>query len=65
MNLQLGLDLKAATRVGLGPFMTFSLGQYDHVSTSFGGQTTSSDVENTVLHEWLTFGVRAVCDFAR
>jgi hypothetical protein len=65
VNLQLGLDLKAATRVGLGPFVTFSLGKYDHVSTSFGGQTTSTDLENSALHEWLTFGVRAVYDFAR
>jgi hypothetical protein len=65
VNLQLGLDLKAATRVGLGPFVTLGLGQYDHVSTSFGGQTASSDVANTGLHGWLTFGVRAVYDFAR
>jgi outer membrane protein W len=59
-NLQAGLDYKALPNFGVGPFVSFSLGQYDSVSNSGSLAEASSggDIANPALHEWLTFGVR-------
>jgi len=59
-NLQAGLDYKALPNVGVGPFVSFSLGQYGSTSNSGSVARISSggDIPNPALHEWLTFGVR-------
>lgn len=60
VNVQLGGDFKVVRGFGLGPFAMFSLGQFDTV----GGDAGSVSVTAQELHEWLTFGVRGVYDFA-
>ncbi|MEI9936524.1 MAG: hypothetical protein WDO69_04795 [Pseudomonadota bacterium] len=54
VNLQGGADFKVADAVAVGPFVSFSLGQY---STASQGDV-SADIQNTALHEWLTLGVK-------
>jgi outer membrane protein W len=58
VNLQGGLDYKLSPAFGIGPFLSFSLGQYGSYSSSGGGQSASGDIDKTAIHEWLTFGVR-------
>jgi len=59
-NLQAGADIKALPNLGVGPFVSFSFGQYGSVSNSGsvaeGG--SGGDIENKAIHEWLTLGVR-------
>ena len=59
-NLQAGLDFKALHNLGVGPFVSFSLGQYDSTSTSgsIARGNPGGDIPNKALHEWFTFGVR-------
>lgn len=54
LNLQGGADFAVADGLAVGPFLSFSLGQY---STSWV-EDESSDIEETAMHQWLTFGVR-------
>lgn len=60
LNLQGGADYKLSPAFGIGPFLSFSLGQYSSTSTSgsTGGAATSGDISDKTMHEWLTFGVR-------
>jgi opacity protein-like surface antigen len=62
VNLQVGGDYRLSEQAGIGPFASFSLGQYDTASLTQDGQTKSADIKQTALHEWLTFGVRGVFD---
>jgi hypothetical protein len=59
--LQVGADYNAMP-FGIGPFATFSLGQFSYCS---GGDNTfqqTCPIEHTALHEWLTFGIRGTFD---
>jgi hypothetical protein len=47
-NVQTGLDYKVAPNLGVGPFVMLSVGEYS--------------VQDAVLHEWLTIGVRGAYD---
>jgi hypothetical protein len=63
LNLQAGFDFGLGRPgLGVGPFMSFSLGQYDRVSTNCSGPGTCifapGDVPDKSLHEWLVFGAR-------
>jgi hypothetical protein len=69
VNLQGGLDfrLPSLPDLGIGPFLTFSLAQYDHLNGTVNGSNVptssgSQSIANTALHEWLMFGVRGVYD---
>jgi outer membrane protein W len=63
LNLQVGGDYKAMPNLGLGPFLAFSVGKFGSQSTTpAGGATTTVELQNTALHEWLTIGVRGVYD---
>ena len=57
-NLQLGGDYKVSRSLGIGPFASFSLGQYSSASTSLNGVSTSVDIKDKALHEWFVVGVR-------
>jgi hypothetical protein len=59
-HLQAGLDLRATTAIGLGPFVGYSIGQFSRATTSNALGSTSGDLANRVMHEWLEFGVRGV-----
>jgi hypothetical protein len=54
LNLQGGADFKVADAVAVGPFLSFSLGQYSSVSSG----DASGDITNKAIHEWLTIGVK-------
>jgi len=54
LNLQGGADFKVADAFTVGPFLSFSLGQYSKVSSG----DFSADIEQTALHQWLTFGAK-------
>ncbi len=61
-NFQLGVDFELARRATIAPFISFSLGQYDSLTTttrlgSFS-QTTESNLAKQSLHEWIFIGVR-------
>lgn len=51
-NLQLGIDFALGSVVRLGPYASFSMGEYTSTSTSVSPGSTT--------HEWLTFGARFV-----
>jgi hypothetical protein len=64
INLQGGLDFKVAPGVALGPFLSFSIGQYSSTSSSCSGNacagltTDSGDIDDKALHQWLLLGIR-------
>jgi opacity protein-like surface antigen len=62
VNLQLGADYKVMPNFGVGPFLSFSVGQYTSESGSFNGMTISQDIQSKALHEWLTIGLRGAYD---
>jgi hypothetical protein len=68
-NLQAGVDFPVSDVVALGPFATFTLGQYDHTDTSCSGNGCTGfveqdqDIDDKSLHNWLLFGVRSTFDF--
>jgi hypothetical protein len=59
-NLQLGLDFAIGSVVKIGPWVSFSIGQYSSGSISGGGNFTGGDIQNKTVHEWLMGGVRLV-----
>jgi hypothetical protein len=61
-NLQAGIDLKSESDVGVGPFVTFGLGEFSSCSISGGGSLGRCTIEHTEFHEWVTVGVRFVTD---
>jgi hypothetical protein len=64
INIQGGLDFELASGLALGPFLSFSLGQYSSYSTSCSGSgceavdSGSNDIDDKALHQWLLLGVR-------
>jgi outer membrane protein W len=62
-NFQGGGDFEVAPNLRLGPFVSFSIGQYGSASVSGTGRTASEDFAHKSLHEWLLLGVRGVYNF--
>jgi hypothetical protein len=62
INLQGGLDFKVAPGLALGPFLSFSVGQYSSTSTSCSGNSCiaieSGGIDDKALHQWFLLGVR-------
>ena len=62
MNLQVGADYVLPHGLVLGPFFSFSLGQFRSVATTtrIGDTTTTTDedLEKHALHEWILIGIR-------
>jgi len=60
--LEAGGDYKATPALAVGPFVNFALGKYTTWSSSSTSNGTSADrhgdLQDTGLHEWLTFGLR-------
>jgi opacity protein-like surface antigen len=61
-NLQLGADYKLAPKIAIGPFLSVSIGQFRHLSTTMAignnTGTTDQDLAKTSLHEWILIGAR-------
>ena len=62
VNLQGGADFRIAQKVALGPFISFSLGQFQSTSTTTTNGNTSTTTERDLtdksLHEWFLVGAR-------
>ncbi len=62
LDLQVGGDFRVSEHFVLGPFVSFSIGEYTSwsMTTTAAGVTTteSGDLKNTGPHEWLTIGLR-------
>jgi len=65
LNLQAGLDISVAEHFKLGPFLSFSLGQFGSASfectggPACGGTgSIDGDIEEKGMHQWLVIGVR-------
>jgi hypothetical protein len=63
LNLQGGLDFKVADGLALGPFLSFSIGQYSDSSASCSGNacaddSASEEIDSKALHQWLLLGIR-------
>jgi outer membrane protein W len=58
LNLQAGADYMVSKSVGIGPFLSFSLGRYSTGSFEFEGRTESGGIGKKEFHEWLVLGVR-------
>lgn len=57
-RLQAGADFGVAEGVGVGPFVSFSFGQYSSMHAESGGLGVDADIPSTRMHEWLTFGAK-------
>jgi hypothetical protein len=62
VNLQAGADYKAMTRLGLGPFAQFGLGQFSSCSMNGTARPSTCTIQQAPVHEWLTIGLRAAFD---
>ncbi len=49
LNLQAGANFKVADSIGVGPFVSFSLGQFSSVE--------GNDIKDKSMHQWLVLGV--------
>jgi hypothetical protein len=58
VTLQAGGDYRLSPYFSLGPFVSFSLGQYDTASAEMGASSGSRDIPNKDMHEWLQFGMK-------
>jgi len=63
VNLQAGADFKVADNVAIGPFVSFSLGQYSSQSVDPEIPGLGDDIPNKAIHEWLTLGVKGSFGF--
>jgi len=59
---QVGGDFQAARNLGIGPFASFSFGQYGNANLSQGGSSMDMSITSKSFHEWLELGVRGVYD---
>ncbi len=59
-NFQAGLDFALGSAVKVGPWISFSIGQYGSGSVSGSGTSASQDIANKSIHEWFMGGVRLV-----
>jgi hypothetical protein len=65
VNLQVGGDYRLSRAFGVGPFASFSIGQYDFATEIVPGPSAMllwGDVMDKAIHEWLVLGLRGVYD---
>ena len=67
VNVQAGLDYALGRGFKVGPFASFSLGEFENESVTYtsgeGQYVSSGSIPQTGYHEWLTFGVRGSFDY--
>lgn len=54
-NIQGGADFKVGDSMAVGPFVSFSIGQYS--------KSDGEDIEEKAMHQWLTLGVKGTMGF--
>jgi outer membrane protein W len=57
-KLQAGLDFQVSDTFALGPFLSYSLGEYSNYKVTGGGLGSSGDIAPKSMHEWFTVGVK-------
>jgi hypothetical protein len=63
LNLQVGIDYRAADTFGIGPFVALTLAKFDHASATVPGSSSqSAAISNQALHEWFMIGLRTAFD---
>jgi len=61
LNIQAGVDFKIGDSFALGPFVAFSMGEYETIAVSATGQPTQDiniPSSSSSFHEWLQFGLK-------
>jgi hypothetical protein len=60
VKLQGGVDFRLARAFALGPFLSYSVGEYKTLTDEFGdsGRSTTLHFDIAGRHEWLTAGVK-------
>ncbi|MEZ4225867.1 MAG: hypothetical protein R3B13_33275 [Polyangiaceae bacterium] len=56
-NIQAGANFKVADAIGVGPFVSFSLGQYSSASADPEPPGFDSSIKDKAMHQWLVLGV--------
>lgn len=63
LNLQLGGDWLLSPNFRLGPYVQFTIAQYDNAEINMlGTPLFSGSIPNKAVHEWLQFGVKGTFD---
>lgn len=65
VGVQLGGDFRVSDRFAVGPFLSYSLGQFrtgETRSTFDPADNTDGDIEDKALHHWFGIGLRAAFD---
>jgi outer membrane protein W len=60
LNLQIGGDWLLSPNFRLGPYVQFTLAQYENAESPVLG--ISGSIADTAMHEWLQFGVKGTFD---
>jgi hypothetical protein len=64
VNFHAGLDIELAEALTLGPYVSFSLGQFSNQTTKNPGQSEQSEsIDNSALHMWLEPGLKVTLRF--
>ena len=60
-RFMLGADFRLNEKLGLGPFVEYSLGTYNSFAIKRDpGSDIDDDIDDTAMHQWLTLGARLV-----
>ncbi len=59
-RLEAGLDFAVSPTAHLGPYLTYSAGEFQNVETTSAG---SQSIQNQAFHGWLEIGLRGDFDF--
>jgi hypothetical protein len=59
-HLMAGVDFRVSSGFGIGPFVDFSAGSYNHLHVDSPTATEDFSITNTASHQWLTLGARFV-----
>lgn len=62
-NLQAGADFKMGDSLAVGPFVSFSLGQYSKAEVETPAGKVDGDIEEKAMHQWLVLGVKGTMGF--
>ncbi|HEX9244456.1 MAG TPA: hypothetical protein VF875_18610 [Anaeromyxobacter sp.] len=58
LGLQVGGDYKVNEQFSVGPYLTYSFGQYQNVEAKVNGQSfASGSITDQAMHSWLSIGV--------
>jgi len=61
-NIQAGADFKAGP-LAVGPFLSFSLGQYSKAKVETPAGSADGDITDKAMHQWLVIGVKGTMGF--